>query len=200
MSPTVPGMENAPHVWSVYLATDDISAMGAAAGASGAHEIYPPMQVGSFGWMGMWADPTGASFGAWQSIEHTGVTVFDEHGALAWCDLVTGDPAAAQGFYAGVFGYSYEEIGMEGAPYALFTVPGGERPAGGIGALDPSWGSTPGWTVCFGHDDVDAAAASVTAAGGRVLREPYDFQFGRLMHAVGPDGEQFSMITALPMG
>lgn len=192
MSPTMPGMESAPHVWTVYLATDDIAATAAAAQAAGASVLAPPMQVGSFGSMAVWLDPTGVGFGAWQSNEHTGYTLANEPGSVAWCDLMTPDYAASQAFYTQVFGYQYSEIGMGDQPYALFTVPSGQMPAGGMG---PGSG---GWTVCFEVADVEQAAATVVSAGGSILREPWDFEYGRLVAAAGPDGEAFSMLTSRP--
>lgn len=196
LSPTMEGMEDAPHVWTVYLATEDIAAHAARAVGAGATPVYEPMQVGPFGWMGMWADPTGAAFGLWQAGEHTGFTAFGEPGAVVWCDLMTADPARARQFYAAVFGYDYQDIGDEGMPYALFTVPGGQRPAGGIGGPDPeSPDAPPAWSVVFQVSDVDAAAQRVREAGGSIHREPFDFEFGRMTVAAGPDREVFVLMT-----
>lgn len=42
------------------------------------------------------------------------------------------------------FGFTYEEIGMGDGDYSLFTAPGGDRPAGGIGqtGADQTGGET----------------------------------------------------------
>lgn len=198
LSPTMPGMEQAPHVWSVYLATDDIEVTARAALGAGAQQVAAPMQVGPLGSMGMWLDPTGAAFGAWQSGRHTGFDAVDEDGAVVWCDLMASDYPSARTFYAAVFGYTYQEMDMDGVTYSMFEVPGGERPAGGIGA--GASGDPTGWSVCFQVADVDAVAARIAPAGGRVVREPYDVAFGRLVFACGPDGEPFSLMTPSPPG
>ncbi|MFE7629250.1 VOC family protein [Kocuria sp. NPDC057446] len=196
LSPTMEGMEDAPHVWSVYLATEDIAAHAARAVRAGATSVYEPMEVGPFGSMGMWTDPTGAVLGMWQAHEHTGFEAYGEPGAVVWCDLMTGDPAAAQSFYAEVFGYEYQDIGDEGMPYSLFTVPGAQMPAGGIGGPDPEAADAPpGWSVAFQVADVDAAAGRVREAGGSISREPFDFEYGRMTVATGPDGEHFVLMT-----
>ncbi|MCD1146154.1 VOC family protein [Kocuria sp. LUK] len=196
LSPTMEGMESAPHVWSVYLATNDIAARAAQAVEAGATQVYEPMEVGPFGSMAMLTDPTGAAFGLWQADEHVGFTRVEEPGAVAWCDLMTADPAAARDFYGRLFGYAYQDIGDESMPYALFTVPGGDRPAGGIGGPDPNAGDTqPGWGVAFQVEDVDAAAERVRTAGGTVSSEPSDFEYGRMAVATGPDGEVFVLMT-----
>jgi hypothetical protein len=199
LSPTMPGMEEAPHVWSVYLGTDDIEATDRAATAAGARQVAAPMVVGPLGSMAMWVDPAGAFFGAWQPGQHTGFDAVGEDGTVSWCDLMTADYGASKAFYAGLFGYTYEEVAMGGASYAMFSVPGGDRPAGGIGALDEDSSMT-GWTVTFQHPDVDAAGAHITAAGGTVDRDPYTFDYGRLLIARGPDGEQFGLLTPAPAG
>ncbi|MFC4903324.1 VOC family protein [Kocuria oceani] len=196
LSPTMEGMEDAPHVWSVYLATDDIAAHAAKATDAGATQVYEPMEVGPFGFMGMWVDPTGSTFGMWQAKEHTGFRRVDEPGTAAWCDLMTGDPAAARDFYGGLFGYEYQDIGDDSMPYAMFSVPGGERPAGGIGGPDPTTdGAQQGWGVAFQVEDVDAAAERVRSAGGSITAEPSDFEYGRMAAATGPDGETFVIMT-----
>lgn len=197
LSPTMPGMEEAPHVWTVYLASDDIAATDAAATRTGAKTLAPPMEVAPFGWMGLWFDPSGAAFGAWQASQHTGFNVVEEHGAPAWCDLMSRDYDAAREFYAAVFGYTYDDADIQGGMrYAMFTVPGGDRPAGGIGDRSGDPGPMPSaWSVCFQVDDVDATAKDIPDAGGTVLAEPYDFEYGRLSIAAGPDGEVFALLT-----
>jgi predicted enzyme related to lactoylglutathione lyase len=196
LSPTMEGMEDAPHTWCVYLATEDISSDAAKATGAGAAAVFEPMEVGPFGHMGMWTDPGGALFGMWQAKEHTGFQLFGEPGAPVWCDLMAADPAAARDFYARVFGYTYQDIGDEKMPYALFTVPGQDMPAGGIGGLDPDHPEVPPmWSVAFQVDDVDAAAERIREAGGAVTWEPSDFEYGRMAVATGPDGEIFTVMT-----
>ncbi|MFF0943871.1 VOC family protein [Kocuria sp. CPCC 205300] len=196
LSPTMEGMEDAPHVWSVYLATDDIAADAATAGDAGATQVYEPMEVGPFGSMGVWVDPTGAEFRMWQAHEHIGFGRVEEPGAVAWCDLMTGDPSAARDFYAKIFGYTYQDIGDDSMPYALFTVPGGDRPAGGMGGPVPDAGDAqPGWGVAFQVENVDEAAERVRRAGGSISAEPSDFEYGRMAVAAGPDGEVFVVMT-----
>lgn len=195
LMPTMEGMEEAPNVWSVYLASTDIAATDAAAQANGAKPLYPPMQVGPLGWMGMWIDPTGAAVGAWQAIEHTGFNVTEVHGSIAWNDLMTGDYEGARTFYTETFGYTYSDYSSMEMKYSMFTVPGGEYPAGGIGEITPAGAGPAAWSVCFQHNDVDAAIEVIQANGGTVVGEPYDFEFGRLLSATGPDGEPFQLMT-----
>ncbi len=194
LSPAMPGMDDAPPAWSVYLATGDIAATSAAATAAGARTVAAPMQVGTMGWMGRWLDPAGSSVGAWQSGEHTGFELVGVDGSAAWCELMSPDYRAALDFYGAVFGLTYQQTpAPEGQSYSMFSVPGGERPAGGIGSTsDPT---VAGWSVCFEYQDLDAVGSRVPAAGGALIRAPFDFEFGRLLVASGPDGERFSVMS-----
>ncbi|MFV0457469.1 MAG: VOC family protein [Actinomycetales bacterium] len=187
-----PGTNQTPAEWSVYLATDDIESTHELALAHGAEVIVPPTWLGDLGAMGRWVDPTGAAFGAWQAGRNVGATVVNEVGALAWCDLMTADLPAALDFYAAVFGLTYRDEAIVGHDYVLFRTSDGERPAGGIGA-SPEGSS--GWGTCFETEDVAAAAARIERAGGTILQQPWDFEYGRLMAAAGPDGETFTLIT-----
>lgn len=196
LSPGLPGAEDDPHAWAVYLASDDLAATGRAAVAAGARPVLEPVRVGDFGSMGVWADPTGAAFGVWQPGRHTGFSVVGGHGTVAWCELMTRDQRAAERFYAAVFGYAYRELGTRHEAYAAFTVPGSER-GGGIGVpapdVDPLREAPPMWWVCFEVDDAETAAEAVVAAGGSLLGEPEEFGYGELVLAAGPDGERFAM-------
>ena len=88
LSPTMPGMEESPHVWTTYLATDDAEATKAAVLAAGGQVMVEPMVVGPFGTMAVYVDPTGAAFGTWQSGENTGFDLATEPGGVFWNDAM----------------------------------------------------------------------------------------------------------------
>ncbi len=201
LSPTLPGLEAAPKVWSVYLATDDLAATHAAALELGAEAIVEPTAMAALGSMAMWLDPLGAAFGGWQAGEHTGFDLVNEVGAVAWCDLMTPDLPASKAFYAKLFGFSYQDVTGEpgvgrlpSGEYCIVTAPGGQA-VGGMGASAPDdTGSA--WSACFETEDVDAALRRVAAAGGSLLLEPREFESGRLAGVAGPDGEPFLLLTS----
>ncbi|MFI7483694.1 VOC family protein, partial [Kocuria sp. M1R5S2] len=196
LSPTVPDLEGLPHLWRVYLATRDVPECVQRITEAGGTLLAGPTEVGRFGTMALCADPTGATFGLWQAGAHPGFRVVDVPGAVVWCDLVTPDHEAARDFYADVFGYSYHDSGADGAPYAMFTVPHEEGPAGGIGGTDPAAENAPAvWSVCFQVDDVDDVVRRVRGAGGSVMEDPIEFPYGRLAVVAGPDRESFAVMT-----
>lgn len=196
MSPPMPGAEAAPTYWTIYLATADSAETEAAITGAGGRVMFPTMAVGELGTMGVYADPTGAVFGTWQSGEHTGYDVANEPGAVTWCEAMVGDFEAGKAFYTEAFGYTYTDMSAEGMAYAMFSVPDGEQPAGGIGH-EP--GRPPYWSVTFEVDGTDAAVQRVRDSGGTVLAEPFDFEYGRIAIVAGPDGEPFGVITSAPM-
>jgi uncharacterized protein len=186
-----------PSVWSTYLAVDDADAAMARATDAGGTVVLPPTSVGSMGRMAFGTDPSGASYGVWQAMEHTGVRVANEPGALVWNELITRDYAAAQAFYASVFGYGYEEIGDgENFTYSTIARPDGHVVAG-IGALDPNMpAEVPSrWVTYFGVADTDAIAAHAQQLGATLDMAPFDSQFGRIAVIRAPQGETFSVIS-----
>jgi predicted enzyme related to lactoylglutathione lyase len=124
LGPLQPGQHTA---WTVYLASDDADATAAAITAHGGQLLVPPMDVGPPGRMAIAQDPTGAVFGLWQAGDMVGAGLVNEPGALTWEDLRSTDPAAAQEFYRGVFGYTLTPLEMAGPDYGMFSLPG-ERP------------------------------------------------------------------------
>lgn len=185
------GMREVPHAWMVYLATDDAWALDRRAASAGARSVVPPTDLPGAGATGVWVDPGGAPFGAWQAREHTGFDVVDEEGAPTWCDLMTADYDGSRLFYGGLFGFSWAEVGHAGTRYSVGTVPGSDEPVAGLGEAD----GQANWGVAFHVADVDDAAGRVRRAGGTVVEEPFDFAFGRMAVAAGPGGEGFSLIT-----
>ena len=103
-------------------------------------------------------------------------------GAVFWIDLSAGDPA----FYTGLFGWT---LGSDG----LFARDG--RVVAGYGApVPPDHG--PSWTAHLFVDDLERAAAHVTAGGGRVELPPGDTPLGRMAVVTDPGGARFAVREA----
>ena len=194
ISPTPPGMEEQPSVWTTYLAVDDLEGVSAAVTEAGGSVIMPAMQIGDFGGMALVSDPTGAAFGLWQSGTHTGVGIFAEPGALVWNEVMVGDFAEASRFYADVFGYTYTDIGG-GAAYSTVELDG--KTVGGIGDVELAGEDVPPhWRTYFAVEDAAAACAKAVELGGSVVAEPWDTAFGTMAAVKGPSGEVFLLNQA----
>ena len=116
------------------------------------------------------------------------------HGSFIWFALITADPDAAGTFYTSVAGWSVSRPQMEGMDYRILSAPDGE----GVGGIMRRPEGMPGGARWFGYiaaDDVDAAAAEVTAAGGTVHMPPSIIEgVGRLAMVADPQGAPFYLM------
>lgn len=112
------------------------------------------------------------------------------HGTPIWYELVTTDVDAAQLFYADVVGWQVAPFDNSPVDYRILTAPDGQGAGGLVKQPDPDM--KPGWYGYIGVDDVDAAAAKVTALGGSVRVAPTDIPgVGRFAFAADPQGLRF---------
>jgi predicted enzyme related to lactoylglutathione lyase len=194
MSPPQPGSEGMPPVWSLYLRTGDADVVAKRIEQLGGKLLVPPMAVGDTGRMVFALDPSEAAFGLWEAGQHRGAELFGEPGALTWSEVITRDSAAADAFYAGLFGYRAVQVG-DGTEfdYVVYYL-GDGMAAGRLKMTEQFEGIPPHWMIYFGTDDCDAAAQIAVANGGRVSVEPFDSSSGRIVVLSDPGGAAFSLI------
>ena len=113
------------------------------------------------------------------------------HGSFIWYELMTTDAAAAGRFYGEVVGWTVGERGVSGvSDYRIFSA--GEAAVAGLMTLPAGaaeGGMRPGWFGYIGVDDVDAAVAGITAAGGAIHMPAMDLPgVGRLAMVADPQG------------
>ncbi len=119
------------------------------------------------------------------------------HGIPSWIDLATPDPEASKSFYAALFGWDYdhEDTDQPGVPYIMCRIRG--RAVAGMMLLSPQMaesGMPPVWTTYLNVDDLDAATAKVTPAGGSVLQAPMEvMEAGRMAVVADPSGAVFCL-------
>lgn len=185
-----------PTVWTTYLATDAIDATVKAVTDARGTVMMGPMDVMDLGRMAVITDPTGAVVGLWEAGSFDGAGIVNEHGALIWNELTTGDVPAAVAFYTSVLPVTTTESQMPGAEgYTEFQV--GGRAVGGMMNMDKlPPGVPPHWMPYFHVDDVDEIQAATVRAGGRVLAPAFDMVAGRMAVLADPQGGGFSVITS----
>ncbi len=187
-----PAQEGMPHVWTLYLASDDADATAASITEHGGAVLAEPFDVGPLGRMLVAADPTGAAFGVWQANQHIGANLVNEPGGLTWDDLRTTDPPRAWAFYGAVFGYDLRELPDAGPDYQLFHLPGDDAPLGGMGGMFGAPDGTPShWLAYFGVADAEAAVEAAAANGGSVLAPPFETPYGKMAGLMDPAGAMF---------
>ena len=120
-------------------------------------------------------------------------------GTPNWVDLQTTNQAAAKAFYAGVFGWSYDDQPMDGdAVYSIAKIGDGQVAA--IAPQSPELkaaGAPPMWNTYLAVDSVDEVSAKVGPAGGTVAMEPFDvMDAGRMSFVLDPSGAPVALWQA----
>jgi len=96
-------------------------------------------------------------------------------GTVAWFEIATDDPGAAEKFYGGLFDWTFatdEASEAGGLDYRLVTAPGGGAPSGGIFGTG---GQLPGHAVfSVLVADVAATCAAAEELGGTVESKHLD--------------------------
>lgn len=110
------------------------------------------------------------------------------HHAIDYVELGVADVERARRFYAAAFGWSFNDYGPD---YAGIRGPDGQGEVGGLNGEGPRPPGGP--LVLLYSDDLDATLASVVAAGGMVVAEPFDFPGGRRFHFTDPDGTELGV-------
>ena len=95
-------------------------------------------------------------------------------GKFVWFDLLTNDAKAAEAYYAGLFGWTFEVLKDHQPPYKVIRESG--APIGGVVDMTLRKNDLPEstWLGYVSVPDVDAAAAAFKEKGGKVLKEPFD--------------------------
>ena len=106
------------------------------------------------------------------------------HGVPCWVDTWVADPDPTAAFYTELLGWDAAR-----GEYSIFQSRG--RDAAGLGAGGEL---APGWTTYIWVDDADATAEAALAAGGRLVREPFDsLDGGRIAIVADPAGAVFGV-------
>jgi predicted enzyme related to lactoylglutathione lyase len=114
-------------------------------------------------------------------------------GALTWNELGTKDVEAAKRFHADLFGWTYEDMDMNGAGTYSIILNGG-RSNGGIRAQTPEEEAIPpNWLVYFGAADVDESGAKAKDLGANVLVPTMHVPNGAFTVAADPQGAVFAL-------
>lgn len=118
------------------------------------------------------------------------------NGVFSWVDLGTTDVEGAKAFYGGLFGWESVDLFYEGNYiYTMLKIDG--KDVAGLGPLDAGMqeqGVPPFWTSYVNHRDVDAIAARVEGAGGKVIFPPMDVtDAGRMAIFEDPTGAAFGV-------
>jgi predicted enzyme related to lactoylglutathione lyase len=192
-------MDGQPSAWTSYVSVEDADKTVDAAKKAGAVVFVEPMDVLDIGRMAVCADPTGAAIGIWQPKTFIGAELANEAGSFCWNELNTRDVPAAKTFYTEVFGWTPNELDMEGMKYTEWKL-GDKSVAGMMTMPEMVPAAVPAhWLVYFGTDNTDATVAKATELGATTIVAPTDIPPGRFAVLMDLDGAAFAVIKMNPM-
>jgi uncharacterized protein len=124
--------------------------------------------------------------------------VMEHHpGKVIWADLVTPDLAAAERFYGGLFGWTFQDIHAGESDYAVATL--GGHPVAGIFQKPIPAGQhrQPAWLTFIAVRDVEEARREALSHGAKSLAPPKTYA-GRGGQAVftDPQGAVFAALAS----
>jgi predicted enzyme related to lactoylglutathione lyase len=113
-------------------------------------------------------------------------------GVPCWVDTNQPDPTAAEGFYAGLFGWELEDGMPEGSGSHYFMARIRGRDVAAISSVPEGAPPMAVWNTYIWVDDADATAQKVADSGGAVLAEPFDVMgAGRMAVLADTEGAAF---------
>ena len=118
-------------------------------------------------------------------------------GVPCWVDTNQPDPDKAAEFYAGLFGWEFEDVmpAENEGKYLVGRIRG--RDVGAVGT--PPEGAPPMamWNTYIWVESADETAKKVTEAGGSIVMEPFDvMDSGRMAVCMDPEGAAFCVWEA----
>lgn len=110
------------------------------------------------------------------------------HGKLDYVEFATQDIKSTQRFFKCAFAWSFEAFGDD---YIAFSNEGLD---GGFFSADTVTTSAHGAPLLiFYSENLEATQTKITEAGGKVVREIFDFPGGRRFHFVEPGGNELAV-------
>lgn len=121
-------------------------------------------------------------------------------GDFIWYELMTTDADGAKRFYDAIVGWDIGEGAPEYGGYRMIGRSDGKQ-AGGVLPITPEMqqhGAKPIWLAYIHVSDVDAAAAAIEQAGGKVLMKHDIENVGRIAMVTDPQGAPFYVMKPIP--
>ena len=190
-----------PPCWLGYIHHPDVDGAVETVTEAGGAVHMGPMDMEGVGRMAMVADPQGAMFYVMNPTppaDRPDATsdVFDyakpQH--VRWNELQTTGQDEAVDLYCRLFGWTQDGAMPMGemGDYKFIS-----RNGGMIGAIMPKMNDVPRslWTFYVGVDDIDRAAAAVTAGGGKHLDKIQEIPGGDFsLHIEDPQGAAIGLV------
>ena len=194
--PEAKAMGAPPH-WSGYVYVDDCDAAAEKIKTLGGSVMRAPDDIPGIGRFAVVADPSGAVFEIMKPVppsEERPKIAPGTRGHTDWRELYSGDVDQALAFYGQLFGWKKDAVHDMGplGSYVLFANQDGQ-----IGGMmnKPPQVARPAWLYYFQIGDIEAAAARVTGASGKIVNGPMEVPGGDwIIQGVDPQGAMFALV------
>jgi predicted enzyme related to lactoylglutathione lyase len=195
---TPPELGKMPPFWSGYIFVTDVDAACTKIKKLGGKIHREPWDVENYLRMAVVADPTGAAFNIMQPKMPEPAERVKEGavGTIGWNEAHVGDLDAAWKFYSEMFGWTKGTVMPMGemGDYMLFQIDG--KDIGGM-MKQQKMLPMPMWLYYFNVDGIDAAAARITKAGGKIAMGPHQVPGGQwIVSGFDPQGANFNLLSA----
>lgn len=108
-------------------------------------------------------------------------------GLISWSEVTTHDAKASGDFYTGLFGWTREDMDMDGCTYTVFKT--GERSVAGMFPIPPERQDIPViWMNYVTVENLEASLAKACELGATVCKEITTLQIGRFAIIKDPQG------------
>jgi uncharacterized protein len=196
---TPENLKGMPPFWSGYIHVTDVDAACAKIKKLGGKIHREPWDVPNVARMAVAGDPTGANFNIMQPFPQQNGSPLPPSsalGAVGWNEAHVGDLEAAWKFYSEMFGWTKGTVMPMGTmgDYVLFQIDG--KDIGGMMKRQEML-PMPMWLYYFNVDGIDAAAARITKAGGKIAMGPHQVPGGQwIVSGFDPQGANFNLLSA----
>src|SRR3981081_1652500 len=176
--------------WMGYVGVDDVDATAERIRQLGGAVHVPPEDIPGASRFSVVADPQTAMFALFKGLKPGQQRAGAGRGHVSWHELLAADGGTAVAFYGALFRVQKAEADTRATgTYQTFSA--GGQTIGGMFTKPPTVPDT-FWLYYFDVGDIDAAAARVTAGGGRILEGPRAGAGGRWdRRGPGPPGAPF---------
>jgi len=178
--------------WMGYVGVDDVDATAERIRQLGGAVHVPPEDIPDVSRFSVVADPQAAMFALFKGLKPGQQRAGAGRGHVSWHELLAADGETAFAFYGALFGWQKAEADTAATgTYQTFSA--GGQTIGGMFTKPPTVPDT-FWLYYFDVGDIDAAAARVTAGGGRILEGPIEVAGGRwILRCTDPQGAMFGL-------
>lgn len=104
---------------------------------------------------------------------------------IDYVEFIVADVTRAKKFYGDAFAWSFKDYGPDYCEFRDGRLTGGFAKGESRGVGGP--------LVILYANDLEAVQKRIEAAGGRIVKQAYDFPGGRRFHFADPDGYQLAV-------